>query len=173
MKRFTFRAAVCGVMSAISLIAFTLENLLPPLIIPGARLGLSNIFILLTALLVGGAYGYAALAVKTLIGSIIIGNFSAVLYSLPAGIIALLLQLLAIRAIKCSVIAASVLGATVNITVQNTVFCLVAGAAEYFIYLPYLALISILSGAVTGFVVVLLLKKLPARFTGLHVNIKE
>lgn len=169
----TYKIAAAGLYSALALITFTLENLLPPLFIPGARLGLSNIFIIVSALTLGSVWGFAVLAVKTVVGSLIAGNFSAVLYSLPAGIIALLLQLLAIRAIKCSVIAASVLGATVNITVQNTVFCLVAGAAEYFIYLPYLALISILSGAVTGFVVVLLLKKLPARFTGLHVNIKE
>ena len=169
MKRFTFRAAVCGVMSAISLIAFTLENLLPPLIIPGARLGLSNIFILLTALLVGGAYGYAALAVKTLIGSIIIGNFSAVLYSLPAGIIALTLELTAILYFRnVGIIAASVLGSVINITVQNAVFCLVTKTTEYFIYSPYLALIGAFTGAIVGLIVHIALKKIPYGFLGLN-----
>ena len=169
MKRFTFRAAVCGVMSAISLIAFTLENLLPPLIIPGARLGLSNIFILLTALLVGGAYGYAALAVKTLIGSIIIGNFSAVLYSLPAGIIALTLELTAILYFRnVGIIAASVLGSVINITVQNAVFCLVTKTTEYFIYSPYLALIGTFTGAIVGLIVHKKKKKFPYGFLGLN-----
>lgn len=169
MKRFTFRAAVCGVMSALSLIAFTLENLLPPLILPGARLGLSNIFILLTALLVGGAYGYAALAVKTLIGSIIIGNFSAVLYSLPAGIIALTLELTAILYFRnVGIIAASVLGSVINITVQNAVFCLVTKTTEYFIYSPYLALIGAFTGAIVGLIVHIALKKIPYGFLGLN-----
>ncbi len=169
MKRFTFRAAVCGVMSAISLIAYTLENLLPPLIIPGARLGFSNIFILLTALLVGGAYGYAALAVKTLIGSIIIGNFSAVLYSLPAGIIALTLELTAILYFRnVGIIAASVLGSVINITVQNAVFCLVTKTTEYFIYSPYLALIGTFTGAIVGLIVHITLKKIPYGFLGLN-----
>lgn len=156
-------------MSALSLIAFTLENLLPPLILPGARLGLSNIFILLTALLVGGAYGYAALAVKTLIGSIIIGNFSAVLYSLPAGIIALTLELTAILYFRnVGIIAASVLGSVINITVQNAVFCLVTKTTEYFIYSPYLALIGAFTGAIVGLIVHIALKKIPYGFLGLN-----
>ena len=37
------KLALCGVLTAFALIAFMLENLLPPLFLPGARLGLSDI----------------------------------------------------------------------------------------------------------------------------------
>lgn len=169
----SFKIAAAGLLAALALIAFVLENLLPPLFIPGARLGLSNIFIMLAVFTLGCGYGYVALICKTVIGSVVTGNISAIIYSLPAGFVSLTLLICAAYFIKCSIIAASVLSSVVNITVQNTVFCLVTDAFEYFVYLPYLALIGIIAGAVTGFILLILLKKLPVTFTGLQETKKE
>ncbi len=158
------KLALCGLLSALSLITFLIENLFPPLIIPGAKIGLSNVFILLSALILGAGYGYATLVIKVLLGSLFSGNISAIVFSLPSGAIALTLEIIAIYFIKkSSIIAISVLGAVVNITTQNLIFCLYAQTPQYLVYLPYLALIGVLGGIVTGVAVYIICKRLPKK----------
>ena len=160
------KIALCGVLTSLAVIAFTLENLFPPLIFPGARMGISNIFILLSALMLGSVYGYATLIIKILLGSIFSGNVSSALYSLPAGLISLTVEIALICwSGKVSVVAASVCGATLNVTVQNVVFCFVTRSMEYLAYLPYLALIGMVSGCIIGFAVYLIIKKVKNPFT--------
>lgn len=157
----SFKISLCGILSAAALISFMLENLFPPIILPGARLGISNAFILLSAVLLGGKYGIATLIIKTVIGSIFAGNPSAIMYSLPAGLAALTLELILLHFTSVSVVATSVLGAVINTTVQNLTFCLVTNAVEYLLYLPYLGLIGAVGGVAVGLVVYLVVKKLP------------
>lgn len=158
----TFKISLCAVFSALALISFTLENLIPPIVIPGARIGVSNVFILLCTITLGAGYGAVALIIKCVLGSIFNGNPSAILYSLPAGALSLSIQTVLLYTTKrISVIAVSVSGGVINNTVQNTVFCLITKTHEYFIYLPYLTLIGALSGAIVGLTVYLLVKKLP------------
>lgn len=173
MKNLSIRKiTTCAVLSCLALIAFMLENLLPPLVLPGARLGLSNIFILLSSLILGWGYGYATLIIKVTLGSIFAGNFSAILYSLPAGILSLSLELVLILVIrKVSIIASSIAGATLNVTVQNIVFCLITGYAEYLSYIPYLSLIGIGSGFIVGLVTHLIIKRV--NFNFLNKDIKK
>lgn len=151
-----------GIFASLSIIAFVLEGLFPPLFIPGARMGISNIFILLALLTLDEKYAYAVLIIKVVLGSLLIGNISAVLYSLPAGIVSLSVEIVLLRFFKgVSILAISVLGATVNTIVQNTVFCLISGGLEYFAYLPYLSLIAVATGLTVGFAVYLVIKFLP------------
>ena len=162
----------CGVNSALALIAFMLENLFPPLFIVGGRIGVANFFVLIAGITAGFWYGFAVLAVKAVLGSILTGNAGAILYSLPAGAVAYTLQMLLILfAPKISVIAASVLGGTINACLQNATFCLITRTPEYFVYTPYLALIGALGGAIVGAAVFAVIKYLPKKI--LDINIKE
>ncbi len=163
MKNLSLRKIVtAGIFSALATLTFMLENLFPPIILPGARLGLSNVFILLSVLTLGAKFGFAVLIVKTVIGSLFAGNISAVMYSLPAGVISLTLEVLLLYFTKkTSLLAISVLGSVANITIQNATFCLITNAIEYMCYLPYLSLIGVISGLAVGFIVYLSLKFLP------------
>lgn len=159
------KITLCGLLCSFAVIAFTLESLFPPLILPGARMGISNVFILLSAIYLGSIYGYATLIVKILLGSIFSGNISSIMYSLPAGILSLTLELALILWInKVSIVASSVAGAIINVTIQNTVFCLVTDSVEYLAYLPYLSLTGIVGGLAVGFIVLLAVKKLKFNF---------
>ena len=141
-------------------IAFVIEGMFPPLFLPGARMGVSNVFILLSAILLGGRYGFAVLIVKILLGSLLSGNVSSAIYSLPSGILALSIELILLYFTnKISVVAISVFGAVLNSTVQNAVFCIVTKTPEYLAYLPYLALIGAVAGLIIGLAVYLTVKK--------------
>ena len=156
----SYKIALCGVFSALSAITFTLENLFPPLFIPGARLGLSNLFVLLSLTVLGVRYALVTLSVKALTGCFSSGFFSLV-YSLPAGFSALAAEIFLIYPLKASVVAASVTGSVINSVTQNAVFCLTANASEYLVYLPYLALTACLAGLAVGFALYVTLNKLP------------
>jgi heptaprenyl diphosphate synthase len=114
------------------------------------------------AILLGAPYAYFTLMAKALLGSIFAGNISAVLYSLPSGIIALTIELLALNLTnRVSLTAISVVGAVINNIIQNVVFCLITGVWEYMSYIPYLIMIGALSGLVVGIIVYLIVKILP------------
>lgn len=165
MKQSTFKLTLCAILTSLSIIAFTLESLFPPLFLAGARLGISNVFILLSTIVLGVSYGYATLIIKIIIGSLFSGNVSSIMYSLPAGIIALTLEILIIYFVKnTSIICASIFGSVINSCVQNVVFCLVTDTISYLAYLPYLASISIVSGLIVGFIVYLILKRFPTKY---------
>ena len=93
LKKFTLTA----ILSCLSLVTFVVESLFPPIILPGARLGLSNIFILLCAIIIGAPYAFISLIIKTILGSLFAGNISMILYSLPAGLVALTLEVIVLN----------------------------------------------------------------------------
>ena len=167
-----FKICFSAIMTAFASLAFMLESLFPPLFLPGARLGLSNAFILLVSMVIGWKYGFAVLTIKTFIGSLFAGNLSTIMYSLPAGLISLTVQFLLFSLLKnVSLVSTSVAGAVVNSLVQNTVFCLVTGTSEFLVYLPYLSLISTFSGIVIGIIVCLALVRFPQKYV--FTNIKK
>ncbi|MBR2498563.1 MAG: Gx transporter family protein [Clostridia bacterium] len=161
MKKNTKKLTLSALLSALALITFMIENLFPPLFFPGARMGLSNVFILLCVVLLGNKYGFAVLIVKVTLGSLYSGNISALMYSLPSGLIALIIQVLLIKyTSRLSIIAISVTGSVANAVCQNAVFCFVMKSFAYLSYSPYLALSGVISGAIVGATVFFLTKKL-------------
>lgn len=165
MKTSTFKITLAALFTAAAIISFLIESLFPPLFIPGARLGLSNVFVLLAAICLGVEYGFIVLTIKCLLGSLLSGNFSAILYSLPSGLIAFAIETILLFATKkFSIVSISVAGGTINLTIQNIVFCVIVGGGEYLVYLPYLALIGAVSGAFVGFMVYIIIKFIPEKF---------
>lgn len=157
------RLATLAVLSALAVCSFAVENLFPPLFLPGAKLGLGNAFSLFALLVLGPVDGIIVAVVRTTIGSLIVGNLSTLLYSLTAGLFAVLLQAVLVGYLypAVSVVAVSVCGAVAHNIAQNTVFVLVSNTYEMVAYMPYLALVGILSGVVVGVAVWLALKFLP------------
>lgn len=158
----TKKITLCAIFSAFTLIVFILESLFPPIIIPGAKMGLSNVFIILGIIILGPWYGFAILLVKILLGSVFAGNISAIIYSLPAGLITCFFEVFLIYfTSRISILAISALSAVINIIIQNLTFCIVTGTWSYIIYSPYLSIIGLISGIIVGFAVYLIIKKLP------------
>lgn len=159
------RAALVAVLSALALCSFVVENLFPPLFLPGAKLGLGNAFSLFALIVLGPIDGIVVVVIRTTLGSLIVGNMSTLLYSLTAGLVAVVLQAVLVRFLypTVSVVAVSVCGAVVHNITQNVVFVLVSQTPQMVSYMPYLALTGVLSGVVVGVAVWLALRLLPQR----------
>ncbi len=157
------KIAGTGILTALALIAYIIEGLFPPLFIAGAKLGVSNVFTLLALLLYGGGSAFITVTVKCLLGSLFAGNLSAVIYGLPASLVALLFEYALIKFAfdKFSIVSVSVSGAVLHNVIQNVIFFWVTGAIETFTLLPYLALLGAIAGVAVGFAVYLILKIIP------------
>ena len=157
------KIAMLALFSALGLIVFIIENQFPPLFVPGAKMGLANIFSLAALILYGPIEALVVVAVRTVLGSLFAGNVSMLLYSLTCGVISLALSaiLIYIAYPRVSVLAVSVAAAVLHNIVQNAVFVLVTGTSLMFSYMPYLALIGVLSGAIVGAGVTIIFKKVP------------
>ena len=157
------RIATLGVLVALSLISFTLENLLPPLFLPGAKIGLSNIFTLLTLFMFGYVDAILLVVIRTVLGSLIVGGIASLIYSLTAGVVSLIVAILLVQFVypKISLISISITSAIVHNIVQVLVFCLIVNNTYMITYLPYFALIGILSGCVVGLLAYLVIHKVP------------
>lgn len=159
------KVAFLGILVCCALLTFMLESLLPPLIIPGAKLGLSNIFTLLAIILLSPMEAVLLVSIKSTLGCLIMGNPFAIIYSLTAGLASLAISIILIRFIpKISIIAISIVGAIVHNLIQNIVFCIINQTYQLFSLMPYLALIGIVSGAVVGACVYMLIHKIPLSF---------
>lgn len=159
----TKKIAVLGVLTALSLIAFLIENLFPPLFIPGAKLGLANLFSFMALVIYTPIEAFLIVVVRTVLSALFAGNVSALLYSFTGGIAAMATSSLLVYLVcpKISLLAASVGAAVVHNLTQNAVFALIYSSSLAFSYAPYLALIGVVSGAFIGAVVTLVIKKLP------------
>lgn len=161
-KKILFKITLCACFSALATITFAIESLFPPFFLPGARMGLSNVFILLSAIILGGKYAFITLIVKISLGSLFSGNLSQIIYSLPAGLVSLCAELSVLFFVKkTSVISASISGAVINVAVQNVIFCLVTNTIAFISYLPYLTLIGVLAGLIVGLAVYFIIKFIP------------
>ncbi len=172
MKK-SFKLALSGILTTLAIISFVIESLFPPIIFAGARIGVSNVFILLSLIMLGEGYAFITLILKTVIGSLFAGNVSMLIYSLPSGVIALAVEILLLRIVKSSVISASTVGAVINSICQNLTFCLMTSTVEVLYYLPYLAIIATLAGVTVGLAVFFIIKRLPKKFTEKKENLNN
>ena len=139
------------------------ENAFPPLILPGAKLGLANLFTLLALVILTPIDALFIFLIRAVLGNIITGNPSALLYSIPAGLIALAVSAILVRSCmdKLSIVSISVASAVIHNVVQNLVFCLTSGSTAVLSYTPYLAMLGVLSGVIVGLTAYFILRYLP------------
>lgn len=148
--RFSTKAiTTCAVLAALALALSYLESFFPPLLpLPGVKLGLANIVTVYALYALGASSALAILVVRCLLGSLFAGNASALLFSLLGGLAAMLVMIALHALPRLSVYGVSV-GAAAMLTL---------GSAAPLAYLPFLLVVSVFAGALTGFVAALLFR---------------
>ncbi len=156
------KIAVLAIFITLSLITFIIENQFPPLFVPGARMGLANIFSFTALIMFSPVEAFIVVAVRTGLGAIYAGNVSALLYSFTGGVVSMAISSVLMYTVypRVSVMAVSVLGAVAHNVTQNIVFVLLTDTSTLTL-IPYFILAGILSGAIVGAVTLLLFKKIP------------
>ena len=162
-RNFAKRVAVLGVLTALSLVTFIIENQFPPMFVPGAKMGLANIFSFAALIMYSPVEAFIIVAIRTGLGAVYAGNVSSLMYSFTGGVVSMAVSSVLMYTLypRISVMSVSIIAAVAHNITQVAVYAIISGTTLIFGYLPYLILIGILSGAIVGGVTMLVFKKVP------------
>lgn len=138
-----------GALIALSIVLSILESLIPIFNIPGVKLGLANI-VILTALYI---YGFKESILISFIRILFICIFRTGLFSLCfsiAGAILSLISMYLVKKTKLSIIGVSIIGSIFHSIGQILVAFLLLNANILY-YLPFILIISIITGTIVGY----------------------
>ena len=155
MKKKTQQLALGAMLTALALGLSTMENLFPVTAViplPGVKLGLANIITLFALYRLGAKPAMSILIARCLLGSLFAGNFSALLYSLMGGILAMLVMIGLKQSKRLSIFGVSIGGAAGHNIGQIAAACITLGNTAVIGYLPVLLAVSLITGTVTGLV---------------------
>lgn len=158
----TKKIAALALLTGLGLVMFLVENLVP-LPIPAAKPGFANIFSFVALIMYGPIEAFLVVAARTLLGAMFAGNPSALLYSFTGGMVSMAVSALLTYLVypKISLFAVSVSAAVAHNVTQNIVFVCLSASLLMFGYLPYLALLGVVSGAIVGGVTMLVFRSVP------------
>ncbi len=155
-KQLTILALLTVVAAAVSM----LESLIPlHYAIPGVKLGVSNIVILLVIYRFGARYGLAVTGLKSILVSVLFGGMSSFIYSFSGAICSGIAMGLVYRYKNVTPIGVSLLGAAVHISAQLVCAWMVLKSVYVFFYYPFVLLSSVVCGGLNGIVVKFIRKK--------------
>ena len=162
------KIAVLAILTALSLIAFIIENQFPPMFIPCARMGLANVFSFAALIAYSPWEAFLIVALRTGLGAVFAGNPSALLYSFTGGMVSMAVSAVLTYCAypRVSVMAISICAAVTHNITQNIVFALITNTANMLFTLPYLVLLGIVSGAIVGGAVMIIFRKVPQSVFG-------
>lgn len=157
------KIAVLAMLTGLSLVAFIIESLFPPLFFTGAKMGLANIFSFAALIMYSPWEAFLVVGVRTVLGAVYAGNFSAIIYSFTGGVVSMAISSVLMYVVypKISVMAVSVAAAVAHNVTQNVVYIFVSGTALILGYMPYLVLVGVLSGAIVGGVTMIVFRGIP------------
>ena len=146
------RLCILALFAAIALSIWAAEALIPPPVpLPGVRLGLANIVLLLTLYLYDRRSAALVLAVRLILGAALAGTVMSLLYSLSGGILALgVMCLLRDRVREKHLWMLSAYAAVAHNLGQLLAARLILGTPGLWWYLPVLLLSGLLTGLFTG-----------------------
>jgi heptaprenyl diphosphate synthase len=156
--------ALLGVLLAFILIVGLVERMIPlDFIVPGVRLGFSNIVILLALYIFRTRYALCLVVMKCVLLSALTGGVSSFMYSICGSMLSFAAMNLMVKKLgeKVGPVGVSVVGAICHIVGQLAVASLILESASVFTLLPPLMLISGASGVLVGVVVKAALRHLP------------
>lgn len=136
-----------GVFLALALICSYVESLIPISFgIPGVKLGLTNIVVVLMLYCIGAKEALAVSVCRIVLAGFLFGNLFSILYSLAGGLLSFLIMWAVKRTGKLGILPVSVCGGIFHNIGQLAVAALVVENYNVFYYLPVL----LLAGAATG-----------------------
>ena len=154
------KMALLGVLTAAAIVIAILESFIPSVGIPGVKLGLANIVILIILYELGIWEAVVVNLLRVLVVSLIRGTFLSMgfLMSLTGAFLSLGIMILFFVLIKkFSIIGVSVIGSIFHVTGQILIAMIFLGTGYIFLYLPVIAISAIITGVFVGIVAKLII----------------
>ena len=154
------KMALLGILTAGAIVIAILESFIPSIGIPGVKLGLANIVILIILYELGIIEAIIVNLLRVLVVGFVRGTFLSMgfLMSLTGAVFSLGIMILFYLLIKkFSIIGVSVIGAVFHVFGQILIAMLFLGTAYIVLYLPVIAISAIITGVFVGIVAKLII----------------
>ncbi len=147
----TRRLARVSLLAALALVLSYIETMIPlPVALPGVKLGLSNVAVVVALLSLDVRAGVSVALVKVVASGFLFGSPMMFAYSLGGTLLAFSGAAVLSRVPDVGAVAVSMVAAVLHNAGQLVVAALMLGTASVLVNLPPLALAACVTGAVTG-----------------------
>ena len=147
------KLALQAILMAAALALSYLERFIPLQLLiplPGVKLGLANIVSLFALYFLGWRSAFIILILRCTLGSVFGGGVTALMFSLTGGLLSMSVMALARHIPFFSVYGVSLCGAAAHNIGQILVAALTLSSVYIFAYLPFLLLVGLVTGMLTG-----------------------
>ena len=160
------KVSLYGILVSLAFIASYIAVLIPfNFHIPGMKLGLANIAVLV-ALYTGGAQaGLTVSIIRIILVGLTFGNPYSAIYGLSGGVLSLAVMILLKRTDFFGMMGVSMAGGVAHNIGQLLCAMILLKLPAVFTYLSYLILVGTVTGALIGIIDEEVLKRLPVRKT--------
>ena len=149
------KIALLGVLLAMTIVIGILESFIPSFTIPGIKLGLANIVILITLYEIGILESVFINLVRVIVVSLVRGSFLSMGFfmSLTGAFLSLGIMIVFYLLIKkFSIIGVSVIGSLFHVIGQIIIAIIYLGSLYVVFYLPIIAFAAVITGIIVGFI---------------------
>lgn len=157
--------AQLGMLLALALLCSYIESLIPfNFGVPGIKLGLTNIVVILTMYLMGLKEAFLVSVARIILSGLLFGNLFAVVYSLAGGILSFLVMAFLKNVLKLNILTVSAAGGVFHNLGQLLVAALVIENMNLLYYMSVLFFAGVVTGILIGIVsreIVVRLKDFP------------
>ena len=157
----TRKMVLIAILAAMAIVLSIAESFIPSIGIPGIKLGLANIVILIVLYEIGIVEAIAINLMRVVLTGLIRGSIFSMgfLMSLTGAIMSLCIMILFYLVIKkFSIIAVSVVGSIFHVAGQILIAIIYLGSGYVAFYFPLIALAAILTGVFVGAVARVIIK---------------
>lgn len=146
------KVSVLAMFATFAVVLSYIESLIPVIGIPGAKLGLANLAIILVIYFFGVKEAILVSIVRILIVCAMFGNMFAVIYSISGALLSLLVMNGLKKLDRLHIPSISIAGGVFHNLGQILVAAVVVENYSVFYYFPALVLLGIITGAANGIV---------------------
>ena len=148
---FSRKTAYLGVFLSLALVCSYVEALIPfSFGVPGIKLGLANIVVVLLLYCVGAKEAIAVSVLRMILAGFLFGNAFSIVYSLAGGLLSFLVMLLLKKTNLLNCVSISVAGGISHNIGQLIAAAWIVENYNVFFYAPVLMIAGILTGFLIG-----------------------
>lgn len=147
------KIAYYGLFASLAILMGYVELLIPlPLLIPGMKLGLANVIIVIVMYFLDSKAAFFISLIRVLLSGLLFAGFAGLLYSLAGALFSFVIMAALKKTGGFSIISVSIMGGIFHNIGQIIVAALVVENIKLMYYLPFLLVFGVMTGAVIGVV---------------------
>ena len=147
------KISVIAMFSAFGILAAYVETFIPTIGVPGAKIGLANIAVVLTLFILDAESAIIVNVVRIVIVGLLFGSLISISFALAGAFVSLTVMIVLKKCFNFSIITVSIFGGFFHNVGQIIVAYLLVDNYNILYYLPVLLIVGIVTGLIIGILV--------------------